>query len=172
MQLVLPYDISSIFTNKKIQEFNLYFIQKHLNLSTKVRMGFHSVCASVACEWKLKLMDASTQITPMCRELSRIPNLWEKKNIYRKHTPKKKNNYTHKTIFTWFGNLPTFTELQGFHYFQGRIQYNMQLQYFLYIWNTATDSTLKNLNYKRRFHNGLNRPKNCPWALRLGPKPK
>ena len=22
----------------------------------------------------------------------------------------------HKTIFTWFGNLPTFTELRGFHY--------------------------------------------------------
>ena len=22
----------------------------------------------------------------------------------------------HKTIFTWFGNLPTSTELQGFHY--------------------------------------------------------
>ena len=26
----------------------------------------------------------------------------------------------HKTIFTWFGNLPTFTELQGFHYYQGK----------------------------------------------------
>ena len=28
----------------------------------------------------------------------------------------KKNNHTHKTIFTWFGNLSTSTELQGFHY--------------------------------------------------------
>ena len=28
----------------------------------------------------------------------------------------------HKTIFTWFGNLPTSTELQGFHYYQGRVQ--------------------------------------------------
>ena len=24
----------------------------------------------------------------------------------------------HKTIFTWFSNLPTSTELQGFHYYQ------------------------------------------------------
>ena len=28
---------------------------------------------------------------------------------------------THKTIFTLFGNLPTSTELQGFHYSQGKI---------------------------------------------------
>ena len=26
----------------------------------------------------------------------------------------------HKTIFTWFGNLPTSTELQGFYYYQGK----------------------------------------------------
>ena len=32
----------------------------------------------------------------------------------------KKNNYTHKIIFTWFGNLPTSTELQRFHYYQGK----------------------------------------------------
>ena len=30
----------------------------------------------------------------------------------------KKNNHTHKTIFTWLGNLPTSTELQRFHYYQ------------------------------------------------------
>ena len=34
----------------------------------------------------------------------------------------KKNNDTHKTIFMWFGNLPMFMELQGYHYYQGRIQ--------------------------------------------------
>ena len=33
-----------------------------------------------------------------------------------------KNNYTHKTIFTWFGNLPTSMELQEFHHYQGNIQ--------------------------------------------------
>ena len=35
----------------------------------------------------------------------------------------------HKTIFTWFDNLPTFTELQGFHYYQE--EYKVRLQYFL-----------------------------------------
>ena len=29
---------------------------------------------------------------------------------------------SHKTVFTWFGNLPTSTKLQGFHYSQGKIQ--------------------------------------------------
>ena len=33
----------------------------------------------------------------------------------------KKNNHTHKTVFTWFGNLPTSTELQGFHYYKKKI---------------------------------------------------
>ena len=42
------------------------------------------------------------------------------KKKQRKHTPKK-NNHTHKTIFTWFGNLPTTTELQGFYYYQRKI---------------------------------------------------
>ena len=54
------------------------------------------------------------------RELSLIPNPWETKN--RGNTRQKKNNYTHKIIFMWFGNLPTSTKLQGYHYYQGRIQ--------------------------------------------------
>ena len=30
---------------------------------------------------------------------------------------------SHKTVFTWFNNLPTSTKLQGlFHYSQGKIQ--------------------------------------------------
>ena len=41
-------------------------------------------------------------------------NLWETKQLEKTHV--KENNHTHKTIFTWFGNLPTSTELQGFHY--------------------------------------------------------
>ena len=57
----------------------------------------------------------------MCREFNQNPNLWETKEIEKTHT-KEKNNHTHKTIFTWFGNLPTSTELQKFHYYQGRIQ--------------------------------------------------
>ena len=60
----------------------------------------------------------------------------------RKHTLKK-NNHTHKTIFTWFGNLPTSTEQQGFHYYQERIQRTkLRLQsfflFFFLIKNTAT----------------------------------
>ena len=36
------------------------------------------------------------------------------KQIEKTHV--KENNHMHKTIFTWFGNLPKSTELQGFHY--------------------------------------------------------
>ena len=50
----------------------------------------------------------------ICRESVRNSQTYEKQN--RKNTRKKKKiNYTCKTIFTWFGNIPTFTELQGFH---------------------------------------------------------
>ena len=35
---------------------------------------------------------------------------------------KKKNNHTRNTVFTWFSNLPSSTELQKFHYYQGKIQ--------------------------------------------------
>ena len=42
------------------------------------------------------------------------------KKIEKTHA--KENNYMHKTIFTWFDNLPTSTELQGFHYYQGKIK--------------------------------------------------
>ena len=49
-----------------------------------------------------------------CREFNQNLNLWETKQIEKTHA--KENNHTHKTIFTWFGNLPTSTELQRFHY--------------------------------------------------------
>ena len=35
--------------------------------------------------------------------------------IEKTHAKKKKINYTCKTIFTWFGNMPIFIELQRFH---------------------------------------------------------
>ena len=34
----------------------------------------------------------------------------------------KKNNHTHKTVFTWFSNLPMSSELQGFPYYQRKLQ--------------------------------------------------
>ena len=43
-----------------------------------------------------------------------------KKKLEKTHA--KENNHTHKTVFTWFGNLRTSMELQGFHYYQGKIQ--------------------------------------------------
>ena len=49
-----------------------------------------------------------------CREFNQNPNLWETKQIEKTHA--KESNHTHKTIFTWFGNLPTSMELQEFHY--------------------------------------------------------
>ena len=54
--------------------------------------------------------------TSNCREFNQNPNLWETKQIEKTHA--KENNHTHKIIFTWFGNFPTSTELQGFHYYQ------------------------------------------------------
>ena len=48
-----------------------------------------------------------------CSELTRNFQTYEKQNR-EKHTPKK-NNHTHKTVFTRFSNLLTSTELQGFH---------------------------------------------------------
>ena len=47
-----------------------------------------------------------------------MPN--KEKNIYVKE--KIIIIITHKTVFTWFNNLPTSMELQGFHYSQGKIQ--------------------------------------------------
>ena len=51
----------------------------------------------------------------------------EKQKIEKTHA--KENNHTHKTIFMWFGNLPTSTELQRFHYYQGKIQ-SVAVQFF------------------------------------------
>ena len=56
----------------------------------------------------------------------------EKQKKQRKYTPKK-NNHTHKTVFMWFGNLPTSMKLQRFYYYQGRRKYKMWLQLFFTI---------------------------------------
>ena len=60
----------------------------------------------------------------------------KKKKIEKTHI--KQSNQMHNTIFTWFGNLPTSTELQRFHYYQGKRKFNMRLQYFSQLKNTAT----------------------------------
>ena len=59
----------------------------------------------------------------------------------------KKNNYTDKTIFTWFGNLPTFTELQESHYYQEKIQ-SVVVHGFFFIFYFSLSLSLKNYNDK------------------------
>ena len=48
----------------------------------------------------------------------KFSDLWDVK--IEKNIHKKKKIITHKTVFIWFANLPTFTELQRFHYSQGK----------------------------------------------------
>ena len=69
-----------------------------------------------------------------CRELTQNSQPVRNKK-YRKHMPKK-NNHTHKTVFTWFSNLPTSTELQRFHYYQGK-NTSTAVQFFLSQKNTT-----------------------------------
>ena len=57
----------------------------------------------------------------------------------------KKNNHTHKTVFTWFGNLPTSTELQGFHYYKKKV-YNVRLHCFSFSKTTRR----QNPNHKKK----------------------
>ena len=60
---------------------------------------------------------------------------WNSKHVRNKKIEKrkrqKKNNYTHKTVFTWFGNLPTSKELQGFHYYKRKLQCAITVFFFL-----------------------------------------
>ena len=53
----------------------------------------------------------------------------------------KKKNHTHKTIFTWFGNLPTSTELQGFHYYQEK-NTSAAVQFFFSLYKNYNDEIL------------------------------
>ena len=51
----------------------------------------------------------------------------EKQKNRENKTPKK-NNHMHKTVFTWFGNLPTSTELQGFHYYKRKFRFVLKIK--------------------------------------------
>ena len=65
-----------------------------------------------------------------CWEFNRNSKPVRNKKIEkRKH--QKKNNHTYKTVFTWFGNLPRSTELQGFHYYQRKLQCAATVFFFL-----------------------------------------
>ena len=87
------------------------------------------------------------------------------KKIEKTHA--KENNYIHKTIFTWFGNLPTSTELQGFHYYQGKIKSAATNFFFLSLKKHDNNKTLISilgfLDPAHMIHNGLqNGPKIFP----------
>ena len=114
----LNWDIHSSFEHligELIQGLRLIIFFRFINKSS-FKLGCLFVHPNSEFQNTLQLL----QLYMECRELTRIPNLWETKKIEKTHA--KENNHTHKTIFTWFGNLPSSTELQGFHNYQGRIQ--------------------------------------------------
>ena len=59
---------------------------------------------------------------------TKFTDLWDTK-IEKTYVPKKKKIIAHKTVFTWFGNLPMFMKLQGFYYSQGKI-HSAVVQFF------------------------------------------
>ena len=65
-----------------------------------------------------------------CWEFNRNSKPVRNKKI-EKRKRQKKNNHTHKTIFTWFGNLPMSTELQRFHYYKRKLQCAVTVFFFL-----------------------------------------
>ena len=73
-------------------------------------------------------------------EIFRLVRCKKKKKIYVK-----KKIIIHKTIFTLFGNLPMVTELQGFHYFQRKIQ-SAAIQFFFSLKNNIK----KNSNLQKQ----------------------
>ena len=99
---------------------NLYFVwfgekeerKRKNNNNTREVEGFETTLSCYVESYLNKFVP--------CSELTRNFQTCEKQNR-EKHMPKK-NKHMHKTIFTWFGNLLMSTELQGFYYYQGKIQ--------------------------------------------------
>ena len=71
----------------------------------------------------------------------------KKKRKKKRENTHQRKIISHKTIFMWFGNLPTSTELQGFHYYQGK-KYKVLLQFFL---SLKKHNNHKNPNHKITF---------------------
>ena len=112
---------------------------------------------SETCAWKFVF---TIFCIPMWRELSRIPNLWETKNgentCQRKTITRTRQYLCGSAICLRPRSCKDITIIREEYKVQPR-----RLQYFLSIYNTTTTPTLKNLNYKMWFHNGLtgsNRP--------------
>ena len=60
---------------------------------------------------------------------TKFPDLGDAKIEEKKYIHQRKI-ISHKTVFTWFSNLPMSKELQGSHYFQGKLQ-SAAVQFFL-----------------------------------------
>ena len=91
------------------------------------------------------------------RELSRIPNLWEKKN--RENTRQRKTITCTRQYLS--GSTICLRPRSCRDITIIREEYRVQLTttlFSLYI-KYGNHTTLKNPNYKRRFHNGQNGPK-------------
>ena len=71
------------------------------------------------------------------------------KKIEKTHA--KESNYTHKTIFTWFDNLPTSTELQEFHYYLGKIKSAATMFFFFFFLVSQETRQQQNPNLKIGF---------------------
>ena len=79
--------------------------EKEKNNNTREVEGFETTLSCYVESYLNKFVPYS--------ELTRKFQTCEKQNR-EKHTPKK-NNHTHKTVFTQFSNLLTSTKLQRFH---------------------------------------------------------
>ena len=66
-----------------------------------------------------------------------------------KRKRQQKNNHTHKIVFTWFGNLPTSTELQKFHYYKRKLQCAVTVFFF------SKTTKRQNPNHKKKKKNGF-----------------
>ena len=75
-------------------------------------------------------------------ELTQNSQTCEKQNRENTRQQKKNNNHMYKTVFTWFGNLPTSTKLQRFHYYQEKIQ-SVAVQFF-----SLSKATTRNPNHQ------------------------
>ena len=96
-----------------------------------------------------------------CRELTRNSQPVRNKK-QRKHMPKK-NSHTHKTIFTWFDNLRTSTELQGFYYYQEKYKVRQYSFFFFSLKNynnkTLITKAVFSISYTQDLQQTTKRPK-------------
>ena len=89
----------------------------------------------------------------------------EKQKNREKKTPKEKQSHTHKIVFTWFGNLPTSTELQKFHYYKRKLQCAVTVFFF------SKTTKRQNPNHKKKKKTAfISCAQDSQWATKTGQK--